>query len=115
MESLSDTIPPSSFITHTFSVNADLSGLGTYLFKAWTDLNNDTVYMNDTLFNYQVLNAGVITACPSLTTLTDDFEGEVLCGTGLFACNPDGACALSGNWQNAILKKVSQKYVILLN
>ena len=101
MESISDTIPPSSFITHTFSVNADLSGLGTYLFKSWTDLNNDTVYMNDTLFNYQVLNDGVIIACPSLTTLTDDFEGEALCGTGLFACNPDGACSLSGNWQNA--------------
>jgi len=91
METLTDTIPPSMWLTYTFLINADLSIPGTYSFKVWTDLLNDAINTNDTLFNYQVTHEPVITTYPFI----EDFETLALCGT---LCG--SICNTTGAWTN---------------
>ncbi|MBL4657039.1 MAG: hypothetical protein JKX73_03500, partial [Flavobacteriales bacterium] len=81
----------------TFTQTADLSTVGIYSFDLWTGDVNDDDKTNDSLLAQVVLHLPAITAFPYL----EDFEAEALCGNTIFACNPDGACVLAGNWQNA--------------
>jgi Zn-dependent metalloprotease len=62
---------PDSVITHTFATLANLSAIGNYTIKAWTDLDIDSLNSNDALNGYVVKNPFTMTD----TTITFDEVG----------------------------------------
>ena len=76
------TLNPGDTILHTFSTTVDLSTVGTtYSFDTFTGLVNDQNTINDSLFNYSILNPNSIIAFPHV----ENFELFTSGGGGPFA------------------------------
>ena len=92
METLSNTIDPTTSYTHAFTQTVDLSAQSTYSFDAWVAMAGDSTSCNDSITNHQVINSVPISTYPFL----HDFESNSLCNGA-----PCGVtCVISGDWSN---------------
>ncbi|PCH97287.1 MAG: hypothetical protein COB85_02855 [Bacteroidetes bacterium] len=92
METLSNTIAPTSSYIYSFIQTADLSASATYSIDAWVSMTGDSTDCNDTIANYLVTNTVPITTYPFM----HDFESNSLCNGA-----PCGvSCTIIGDWSN---------------
>jgi len=69
-EAFVGTLSPGESAVMSFTGTGDLSTIGDYNFKAWTNLVTDTYHENDTLFDFIIVNKPIISSFPYL----EDFE-----------------------------------------
>jgi hypothetical protein len=69
IETITTTINPGEVFNYTFTTTADLSISGTYAFRAYSELGNDTDSANDTI-RFNITNVELVDAFPYL----QDFE-----------------------------------------
>lgn len=89
------TIAPFASVNYTFTVNVDLSVVGSYTLVSWVNYTGDLNVYNDTLVSQINVVAGTILTVPG----SENFDSFTICST-----NADcGAtvCALSNGWRNA--------------
>jgi len=90
-ETFGASIAAGATISYTFTGQADLSSVATYMFDAYTSLAGDANPANDSTLNVSVVNIPALTTFP----YSEDFEAEPTCGT---SCNT--TCILASSWAN---------------
>jgi PKD repeat protein len=89
------TIAPFGSVNYTFTVNVNLSVVGSYTLVSWVNYTGDLNIFNDTLVSQINVIAGTVLNVPG----SEDFENFTLCSSA----SDCGAtvCTLSNGWRNA--------------